>query len=300
MITVSQIGIHSIGDKRGNKNEYKTCLQTIYASGRQLSLVKCRDDFGAIDDPLDLWPNMVTIGAMTAWDDDPSYDPKTAFKRIAEAARKNPKIKYWEYFNEREDVERQIVDFYIGLVPMLHDAGLRLCAFNSSSGRPQYPEIDPAPYREIARFCEFVKRNKYDVIIGQHEYSGDENTIGRYKHLADYLQARGLLLPIAITEWGWPTNDGKEQKYFEWMKANDPVYIGDDRLIGLATYTLGGRGWQASNFATILPQLGEYIATVQPATPQPPAPPPDPLTHEARITALEGKVRAIEAMIGGN
>lgn len=291
---VSKIGIHSIGDKR---NGYGQFLQAIAGAGRQLSLVKCRDDFGAIDEPLKLWPEIVTIGAMTSWDGDPSYDPKVAFKRISEMARKNPGIKYWEYFNEREDVERQIVDFYIGLVPMLHDAGLRLCAFNSSSGRPQYPEIDPAPYREIARFCEFVKRNKYDIIIGQHEYSGDENTIGRYKHLADYLQVRGLLLPIAITEWGWPTNDGQEQKYFEWMKANDSIYMGDDRVIGLAAFSLGGRGWQGSNYQNILHKLGEYIATVQPATPEPPAPPPEPPTHEARIAALESRVTAIEARL---
>src|SRR5512135_2122469 len=94
---VSKIGVHCIGAKRDG---YGAFLANLNAAGRQLSLVKVRDDFGAIYEPLTLWPDLITIGAKTDWDD-ADYNVDTAYARITDAHRLNPKIKYWEYFNER-------------------------------------------------------------------------------------------------------------------------------------------------------------------------------------------------------
>lgn len=259
---VSAIGPHSIGSDR---HGYGPFCARIAESGRRLALVKCRDDFGAIDEPLALWPDVVTIGAHHIWDD-ADYNVDTAYDRIVEAAAVNPKVKYWEYYNERDGDYAQQADLYIALLPRLAPLGIGLCLFNCASGTPQYPTIDESPYREISRACAFAVANGYKAILGLHEYYTPSDTIGRYKVLADYLSAHGALLPIAITEYGFETNPGNAA-YMAFIQANDPLYMADKRVIGCALWTLGGGGWGASNYDTMLPELGEYIATVAPVVP---------------------------------
>ncbi len=289
MTIVSKVGFHSIGS---NRRGYRECLQRIKDAGRELSLVKCRDDFGAITEPLQLWPDTVTIGAVTAWDD-ARYDVSEAFTAITALAKMNPGVKYWEYYNERDGEYAQQADLYIALLPRLAQAGIGLCMFNCASGTPHYPQDDPVPYREISRACAFAKAHNYKAILGLHEYQYDGPTIGRYKVLADYLTAHGSLIPIAVTEYGWETCANQEQKYLAWVKANDTQYIGDDRVMGCALWTLGGRGWGMSNYQNVLPQLGEYIATVQPPAP---LPDPEPVTKtiEQRVAELEERVTRLE------
>jgi hypothetical protein len=295
---VSKIGFHSVGP---NRNGYDECLNVIAAAGRRPSLIKCRDNFGAIDAPLSKWPEIVTIGAMTAWDD-ADYNVAKAYDSIIKAARLNPRIKYWEFFNERNGEYERQADFYIELMPRLRTAGVGLCMFNSASGTPQYAELDPVPYREVSRACAFARAGNCNVILGLHEYmapqgQSDADHIGRYKRLADYLHARNALIPIAITEWGWEVCGNRTSQYLAWAERADAVYMGDDSVIGTAMWTLGGGGWGDSNYAKILPQLGQYMATVKaPVPPQPPAPviPPVP-TLEARVASLEARVAALEA-----
>ena len=86
-VIVSNVGIHSVG---GNRNGYGAFLQTINASGRRLAVVKCRDDFGAIDEPLAFWQETITIGAYTSWDD-ADYNVDTAYNRIV-ADRKSTRL----------------------------------------------------------------------------------------------------------------------------------------------------------------------------------------------------------------
>ena len=265
-VIVSKAGIHCVGDKR---NGYGAFLQTIHAAGRRLSLVKCRDNFGAIDEPLALWPETITIGAMTVWDD-ADYNVDTAYNRIVQAAALNPKVKYWEYFNERNGDWPQQADLYMALMPRLAQAGIGLCMFNCASGTPQYPYIDPIPYSEIARACRAALLSSYDVILGVHEYQSEGGTIGRFATLANYLEARSALLPIAVTEYGFETHPG-DAAFMAMIRANDPIYMSDSRVIGCATWTLGGGGWGDSNFQTALPQLGEYIAAVAAVSPPPAA-----------------------------
>lgn len=267
---VSKCGIHCIGPKRSG---YGAFLRTIMEADRKLALVKCRDDFGAIDEPLALWPDVLTIGAKTEWDD-AGYSVNDAYNRIIAAHEQKPGIKYWEYFNERDGEYAQQADLYIALMPRLAAAGIGLCLFNCASGTPALPGVDEAPYREIARACAFAKLHGYDAILGLHEYSSDGGTIERHNALTNYLEARGALIPIAITEYGIETYYFDNDAYLALVRANDPEYMRHKAVIGCALWTLGGGGWAAANYETMLPVLGEYIATVPPVE-QEPEPPPD-------------------------
>jgi len=258
---VSKCGVHSQGSSR---NGYGPFLQRIADAGRQLALCKCRDDFGAMDEPLQHWPYVVTIGAKTEWDD-AGYGVDFAYNTIVAAHERDPKVKYWEWFNERNGDYARQADLYIALLPRLASLGIGLCMFNCASGTPQYPWIDDAPYREIARACSFANLHGYDALLGLHEYNSEE-TIGRFKVLADYLAPRGALLPIVITEYGYETYPGKAT-YLQFVQQADPVYMADARVIGCALWTLGGGAWAGSNYADMLPELGEYIATVEPIAP---------------------------------
>jgi len=298
---VSSVGIHCVGDKRTG---YGPFLQAIYAGGRRLSLVKVRDNFGAVDEPLLLWPDTLCIGVKTEWDGGPLNAQDAANKIIAARAQK-PVIHYWEYLNEMNGIYSEQADFYIALMPLLAQAGIGLVMFSCASGTPPIPfetqslgarvssffnEIGLAlhtrsmtarlkrqlseaasetPYEAIARACKFAKDNHYNVILGVHEYESSGGTIGRFETLADYLEYHSALLTIAITEYGYETHPGDSQ-FMTMIRANDPIYMADPRVVGCAAWTLGGGGWGDSNFQTALPALGEYIATVSPVTPPPP------------------------------
>jgi hypothetical protein len=271
---VSKVGIHCVGPARTG---YGAFLQTINNAGRMLSIVKCRDDFGAIDEPLALWPDVLTVGAKTEWDD-AGYDVTQAYNRIMAAASQKPGIKYWEYLNERNGDWVQQADLYIALLPMLRAAGLRLCMFNCASGTPEYPGIDDTGYREIKRACKFALDGGYDALLGLHEYQSDGGTTGRYESLADYLEDYRALIPIAITEYGYETYHGTAQ-HMAMLEQNDPMYMRDPRVIGCADWTLGGGGWAGSNYQRDLPAMADYIATVAPVVVPPIDPPPDPVAE---------------------
>jgi len=284
---VSKAGIHCVGP---NRNGYGDFLRRIDLFGRRLSIVKCRDNFGAIDEPLALWPDVLTIGAMTEWDDAAltmranrlagrpvmmsvkpysaeDYNVDLAYTRILNAAALNPGIKLWEYLNERNGDWKQQADLYIALMPLLDRAHIGLCMFNCASGTPQYPWLDPDPYQQVARACQFAHDRSYNVMLGLHEYVSEygADTIGRFKTMADYLEERDALIPIAITEWLTETYPG-DTVFMDLIKSLDPIYMGDRRVVGGAIWTTGGGGWSESNFQSAFPQLGEYIATVKDMT----------------------------------
>ncbi len=250
---ISKAAIHCIGSDRDGYDQF---LQRINAAGRQLAVIKVRDDLGAIDKPLEYWPDIPCVGAFTEFDGFP-FD----FPRFAQRASLKPQIKIWEVLNEINGEWVNQADFYIILAPLFAARGWSLCMFNCASGTPQYPWIDPVPYAEIARACKWMIDNGFKAYLGLHEYQLNSDTIGRFKVLADYLEQRGALLPIIITEYGFETHPGDAQ-FLEMAKANDPIYMTDRRVIGCALWTLGGGGWAQSNYETALPQLGEYIATV--------------------------------------
>lgn len=264
---VSSIGIHSIGGKR---KDYGPFCRRIYDAGRELSLVKVRDDFGALDEPLEYWPNIMTIGAVTDFDRLP-FD----FDKFLPRAKLNHKVKVWEVLNEDDSPHTYDAkaDMYIRVAHLFKENGMGIGLFSCGSGNPPYPSEDGGiSYTAIARACRHMLDNDINAVLCLHEYHTDGGgTIGRFKVLADYLQECNCLLPIAITEFGTEVFEG-DTRFMNMIRAYDPTYMVDDRVIGCATWTLGGGGWGRSNYQTALPELGDYIATVQPIVP----PPPDP------------------------
>lgn len=259
---VSKIGFASVGDQRTG---YGPCLQTIAAAGRRPALIKVQDDFGAVDEPLALWPDVLCVGRKTAWNSGP-YDPNDAIAKILAAHQQKPVIHWWEYLNEIDGEWVQQADFYIGLLPLMKQNNLGLVLFNAAKGTPQYPEKDPVPYHEVMRACKFAKENGYEALLGLHEYGSGPDLIGRYKRLADYLEAYDALIPIILTEYGQETFPGNDP-YMAQIKHDDQIYGPDARILGAGTWVLGGHGWSGSNYQTMLPQLGTYLATVPPFEP---------------------------------
>ena len=264
---VSKCGIHCMGDRRDG---YGPFLERIYSSGRRLSVVKVRDNLGAVDEPLALWPDVLCVGAFTEFDRLP-FD----FNRFKTRAMLNdPRIKIWEVLNEDDASQTYSAkaDLYINLAYQFDQLGWSLCMFNCASGTPPYPEEDGGvAYRHIARACRYMIDNGYTAYLGLHEYISDGGTMYRYKRLADYLASQGALLPIIITEWLFETHPG-DDAFMSAVKAHDPDYMADPRVLGCATWTLGGGSWAGSNYQTALPRLGEYIATVAPVPPIEPPP----------------------------
>lgn len=274
---VSKVGINSVG---GNRTGYGPFLQRIAAADRRLSCVVCYDDYGAIDEPLSLWPDVLTIGGETAWDDAP-YDVALAYNRIVALRERKPGLKYIKYLNERNGDYPQQADFYIALMDSLADTGIGLAMFDCASGTPFRPgegngEGDMA-YSHISRACKHAKDNGLKVILNLHEYVSSGSTIGRYKVMADYLGAHDALIPIVISEWLFETFPD-QSAFMTFIRALDPVYMADTRVLGCAAWTLGGGGWADSNYASALPDLGEYIATISLIDPPPPPPPDDGMT----------------------
>lgn len=256
---VSTIGIHSCGPRRRGFGDF---LRVIRDAGRQVSVVKCRDDFGAAHEAKQYWPDVLTVGAFTQFDGFP-FD----YAKFLSKARLNPWIDYWEILNEMNGQYADQANLYISLMPRMNADGLRLAMFSSASGTPPMPSEDGgAAYAEIARACKFAIDNRYPALLCLHEYVSSGGTIGRYRVLRDYLVARGAMLPVVISEWGFETHPG-DARLMDAVREHDPLYMADDWIEGCATWTLGGGGWGASNYERALPQMAQYIATVPPVEP---------------------------------
>ena len=257
---VSKIGIHCIGPRRTGYGDF---LKTIKAAGRKVCVVKCRDDFGAAHEAKQYWPDVLTVGAFTQFDG-LNFD----YAKFVSLAKRNPWIDYWEVLNEINGQWVDQANLYISLMPRFRADGLRLAMFSCASGTPPLPSEDGgAAYSEIARACKEATFHRYDAILCLHEYVS-VGTIGRYVALRDYLVARGAMLPLVISEWGYETHPGDTQ-LLDTVRRYDTLYMSDEWVEGCATWTLGGGGWGASNYERALTQLAQHIATVAPVTPPP-------------------------------
>jgi len=264
---ISKLGVHSVGSKQDGYGEF---LKTISDAGRRLPLVKCRDSFGAAFEAKKLWPDLLTIGAMTDWDDS-GYDEVQAFNKIMLAAGRNQHITHWEYLNERNGDWALQADLYLKLMPMLERSGLKLCAFNCATGTPPYPYEDSgAAYSAIESVARRAAQGGH--LVGLHGYGRDKTDhLLRYRDLHNYLVAHGAACDFALTEYG--PEEGWFQGvpvFMDWCIDIDQELMKDHYLVGAALYTLGGGGWQGVNFEKALHDfkdssvmyLDEYIATV--------------------------------------
>lgn len=269
---VSKIGVCSVG---GNRTGYGAFLQTVKAAGRRVSVVVCYDDFGAAFEAKQTWPEILTVGMLT------STDYGFDYAELKRKAQLNPWIDYWCVYNEiggqsASEYARQ-ADDYIALMPRMAADGIRLGMFSLASGTPPtLAEDGGACYAEIARACKFAVDNHIDALLCVHEYIGG---MGRYRNLIDYLVPRGAMLPLVVTEWGDVTFHGTAQM-MDMIRANDPLYMGNQWVEGCANWAVGGGGWAGSNWSAAFPEVGQYIATVAPVV----APPPDDHMTVCRVT----------------
>ena len=259
----SKLGIHSNGSRNTG---LKDMLNRINNAGRRIALVDSHDDYSAAFDAHQTWPDALTIGDLT------EFESQFNIELLRKKAAANPWVKYWQVYNEINGDWVGQADRLIRIM-QLYDNEFKFVIFNCSSGTPQYPEIDPVPYREVARACKVAKAGGH--LLGLHEYGAIDHhdLIFRYRRLADYLKSQDALCNIVITEAG--PDEGSfigVDKFVAWAKAYDAGLMQDGYILGCALWTLGGGGWQAVNFETALPKLGEYIATVNGPTPPPPPP----------------------------
>lgn len=272
----SLLGIHSSGPNHKNLGP---CLDTIKAAGRMMAVVDCHDDYGAGFEANQKWPGEVlTIGDIESFKD--SFD----IQLLREKARLNPHIRYWQVYNERNGDWASQTD---SLISIMNEFGreFKFVIYNCSDGTPQYPEIDPVPYAQVARACAVAKAGGHMMAV--HEYGPMEiidpvtgklkpnaDHIFRYRKLADYLRARDALCDMVVTEAG--PDEGRyvgDARFMEWCKAYDAGLMQDrEYMRGAALWDTGGGGWSRVNFQSAFPALGQYIATVQPPVPPPPNP----------------------------
>ena len=295
---ISKLGVHSVGSKQTGYGEF---LKTINSAGRRLSLVKCRDSFGAAFEAKKLWPDLLTIGAMTAWDDS-GYDEVQAFNKIMLVAGKNPHITHWEFLNERNGDWNLQADLYLKLMPMLERSGLKLCAFNCATGTPPYPYEDGGvAYNAVASVARRASQGGH--LIGLHGYNTDrQHQLLRYRDLHGYLVAHGAACDFALTEFG--PDEGWFQGvplFMDWCVDIDQELMKDHYLAGAALWTLGGAGWQGVNFEKALHDftdsdqvyLDEYIATINSIIV-----PPEPVRTMVTLTPPIGEAVLIDVPTG--
>lgn len=277
----SLLGIHSNGPRHTGLGQF---YDTIKAAGRMAAVVDCHDDYGAGFEANQKWPGEVlTIGDIESFKD--SFDINILRKKAAQ----NPHIRYWQIYNE---INGDWVGQTDRTINIMNEYGheFKFVIYNCSDGTPQYPEIDPVPYAQVARACAVAKAGGH--MLGLHEYGaiGQTDHIFRYRRLAEYLRAHNALCPIVITEAGPSEGDYVgDTAFVNWCKAYDAGLMQDREYIkGAALWTTGGGGWSAINFQTALPALANYIATVQPSAP----PPPDPQVNFVGYCA-ESKWQAV-------
>lgn len=287
---VSKLGIHCNGPRRSGYGEF---LRTIAAAGRQLAIVKVRDDFGGIDEPLNYWPNVLTIGAQTPHDRLP-FD----WYKFLEQVQRNPRIQYWEVLNEDDSSVTYAAkaDLYIQLMPLFAERNIGLVVFNCGSGNPPYYYEDGGQaYQAILRVALAAQAGKHDVLMGVHGYGYDlPNCLLRYRDLAAYLRSHNALLPFVLTEFAdEPAGFRGVGQFMAWCQVIDAELMRDDYLLGAALWTLGG-GW--NDYSPALwnaryetSALGDYIATVEA-----PAPPPPPIEHVLDVKPLNVLLQVFE------
>lgn len=293
---ISKLGAHSLGS---NLTGWRDFLNIIAAAGRRIAVVNCHDDFSAINDAVDLWPDVLTCGAFTQFDQLP-FHIDTDWPKFAARAALNPKVKNWELLNEEDNplTYAAKADLYCQVLPLFHAQGWGLVAFNCSSGTPPYPHEDGGEsYSQIKRVIQFAHDNGYKLYTGLHGYGYDRaDQLLRYRSLADYIHAAGLPIEIILTEYG-PDEASfvGVQNFVNWCESIDAELMKDNYVKGACLWTLGGGGWGAVNFASALwdakhgmSPLGSYMASVEPVTP--PKPSDMVITVMPDVSALEVRV----------
>lgn len=254
---ISKLGFHNLGSNHTGTGE---CFATINAAGRQIACIDGHDDYGLNSEAFGIWPGLLSIGDLT------EFEANFDIDLLRKHAALNPWITHWQVYNE---INGDWVGQADRLINIMQTYGneFKFVIWNCADGTPQYPEIDPVPYAQVARACTVAKAGGH--LLGLHEYGNDwsGDHLLRYRRLMSYLAAHDALCDIVITEAG-PVEAGTFDKpsFLAWCQRYDAELMKDAAVKAAAVWTLGG-GWY--DYHTALPELGNYIATVQPVTPPP-------------------------------
>ena len=256
---VSKLGIHSQGgDNTGLQDHCRTLLD----AGRRPAVVDSHDNFSATYDAAQIDPSVLTMGDLTLFE--ASFDIAV----LREKARLNPQVKVWQIFNEWNGDWVAQTDQLIEIMN-LYGKEFRFCIYNCAKGTPQYPEIDPVPYEQVARACKVALAGGH--LLGLHEYGYESpDLVFRYRKLAEYLRAHDALCDIVITEAG--PDEGSfigVEAFEEWCEMYDFELMRDPYIVAAALWSMGRGAWAGVDFSSALPALAEYQITVQPIEPDP-------------------------------
>lgn len=294
---MSKFGAHV---SLGGRNGFGAALRQCHDAGSPVPLLFAMEQ--------DLWPDVQRYSPSTTLiyrckidsDDNPSNiyssDPVSCAEMWYAACKPKWSLNRAHYYapsNERNPNSAEQDEwcnlFDLRLMQLADADGIKLAIHGDSQGTPDYPQWQN--YR--ASLWHATARGH---ILHLHEPVEGAALALRYRDVHDIIEPFAPGLRIAISEC-YGDLGAHPVGYVNSFFSYDSEAMLDPYMIGFAAYQLGG----AENWARAIQQWGDYVSThPTPATPQPPAPPPEPLTIEARIAVLEGKVRAIEAMIGGN
>ena len=276
------------------------------------AVVKSTGDFGFLAEVKEVSPNTITIGRFPANSQDMTGNPEEkARDYVAEQLRYyqlNPYVDYWEGWNE-PDPNFVNMAWYTRFeqerVRELARYGFKAAIGSFPAGVPEMHEFEQfIPAIETAI--------EHQGILALHEYSAPDFTYlygdplpnypaypdrgsltFRYRwYYREFLEPRGLFIPLVITEFGidgiiggrpgpaglgwqdfqdywkttgaWGTTDGR-MAYINQLAWYDDGMRQDAYVIGATIFTAGGGDrWKSYNIESIFPLLADYINSQSP------------------------------------
>ncbi len=208
------IGYHGLGEGRiiehlGRIKAAGLVPPTVKAYGRSDSirwLAKVR----AVD------PAIVTIGRLSEGRggvnvegpslDDPEASAEAVFDSLIDYWREHPYVDYWEVANEQDppgaEGHVRLARFYVRMMELANEAGIKLALFSYSLGVPEPEEWDAI----VAETDVFELATRTGHVLALHEYGrfpqDEPSLLGRFAYLYEtHLLPDGLAIPLYITEY---------------------------------------------------------------------------------------------------
>ncbi len=268
------------------------------------AVMKGVDDLGFLTEVKEVSPSTITIGRLSApvtYDGNPEEEARKYVQKYLFQYRANWGVDFWEGYNEPDpNLDRMswYARFEAERVREMAKYGLRTAVGGFATGVPEMNEFElflPAIAAAI----------QYEGILTLHEYSAPviDNGYGgslpgypaypdrgsltfRYRwYYREFLEPRGLVIPLVITEagidgiignrpgpngtgWsdfqeyavaqGWGAN-GKEA-FVNQLAWYDTGTRQDEYVLGFTVFTAGGIGhWREYEIGPVLPEITNYV-----------------------------------------
>lgn len=268
------------------------------------AVIKGVDDLGFLTEVKEISPGTITIGRVTdglVFTGNPEEEARKYVRRNLEKYRLNTGVDFWEGYNE-PDPNMEHMAWYARFeaerVREMARHGLRTAIGGFATGVPEMHEFELfLPAIEVAI--------QYGGILTLHEYSAPvmDNGYGsnlpgypaypdrgsltfRYRwYYREFLQPRGLVIPLVITEAGidgiignrpGPRGTGWDdfadygvsqgwgatgvESFVNQLAWYDAGTRQDEYVLGFTVFTAGGIAqWKEYDINSILPDLANYV-----------------------------------------